>query len=837
MTYNTDNMIFKSVFIALLLAFSISVKAKDVAWYSGGHVSYAVQKKYGKVVAKAIEMFESDMLAVTGRRAHQRDNGDVEIYQLNLADNKEIKQLDKYGVPYLKFITKPDAFWMGVRRGKVVIVGSNGRGTAYGLLELSRQAGVSPWIYWGDVKPEHKRRLTIKQHFETIQSPSVEYRGVFINDEDWSSREWARRKTNGPSISGTMGPGYYRRLFELLLRVRANTLWPAMHEGTVPFFRVKGNKEVADSFEIFIGSSHCEPILRNNVGEWNARKRGPFNFISNRKRVGEYWRERARETVGMNALYTLGMRGVHDGAMEGVSTMQAKVNGLQSVIDFQRNLLAQEVNKDLSKVPQVFVPYKEVLDIYESGLRVPEDVCLMWCDDNYGYMTRLSDAQEQKRVGGAGVYYHLSYRGRPHDYLWLSATQPGLVYHELKQAYDNNARRLWIANVHDPKVAAYGLSLFMDMAWNINSVTANSVQKHLYTWLEQQFGKRAGRDLVEPMTEFYHLCGIRRPEFMGWNQVELDEKHYENGWSPVQNTAFSAEEFGNELERYLADYERLKKQIAKVEKTIRPELKDAFFAAVKYPVYCAAAMATKQLQAQEARYISRPSTFHNDDEALESAVRSWNAFTEIRELTEHYNKKMANGKWDGIMDMAPRGLPVFGAPSLPGKLTEKEIKKYSDATPSPSKLETDGCIVRNACEYSSASAGAEAVEMLGHSMKAIALPKGGSLSYKFYAKRGEAVLYTALIPTQPNDKGDIRYAVSIDGGTPTVYSLKEPFRSERWKENVLRGQAVRKQKIFLTAGTHSIEIKALDDHIIVDQWMIDYEVDRQFYMFPVRSAL
>lgn len=835
--YNTYNMIFKSIIIALLLAFSIPGKAKDIAWYSGGRVSYAVQKKHGKVVAKALEMFESDMLAVTGKRAQRRDNGDVEIYQLDLAGNKEMKQLDRYGVPYLKFITKPDAFWMGVRRGKVVIVGSNGRGTAYGLLELSGQAGVSPWIYWGDVKPGHKRRLTINQQFETIQSPSVEYRGVFINDEEWSSRVWAGRRTNGSSASGTMGPGYYRRLLELLLRLRGNTLWPAMHEGTEPFFMVKGNKEVADSFEIFVGSPHCEPILRNNAGEWDARKRGPFNFMSNRKRVEEYWRARARETVGMDALYTIGMRGVHDGAMEGANTMHEKVGVLQSVIDFQRKLLAKEVNRDLRKVPQVFVPYKEVLDIYESGLRVPEDVCLMWCDDNYGYTTRLSNAQEQKRVGGAGVYYHLSYRGRPHDYLWLSTTQPGLICHELKQAYDSNARRLWIADVHDPKVAAYNLSLFMDMAWNINCVTANSVQKHLHEWLVRQFGKRAGRELVGPMTEFYHLCGIRRPEFMGWNQVEPDGEQDEHGWSPVRNTAFSAEEFGDELERYLAGYERLKKQIAKVENTIRPELEDAFFAAIKYPVYCAAAMAAKQLQAQEARYIAGPSGFHNDDEALESAVRSWNAYMEIKRLTEHYNKKMANGKWDGSMDMAPRNLPVFRAPSLPGKLTEQEIRKYSSATPSPSKLQTDGCIVRNACEYSSVSAGAQAVEMLGHSMKAIALPKGGSLNYEFYARDGNAVLYTALIPTHPNGKGDIRYAVSIDGGTPVVYSLKEPFRSERWKENVLRGQAVRKQEIRLTAGTHTIEIKALDDHIIVDQWMIDYDADRRFYMFPTRPAL
>jgi hypothetical protein len=827
----------KKAIIAALLALPLTGQAKDVVWYSGGHVTYSVQKKYGTVVDKALKMFESDMHAVTGKRAQQRDKAGIEVYQLDLANNKEMKQLGKYNVPYHKFITKSDAFWIGIRKGKIIVVGSNGRGTAYGILELSREAGVSPWIYWGDVKPVRRRSLTIDEHFETLQSPSVEFRGVFINDEDWTNRIWAAKKMDTHLKPGSMGPKYYHKLFELLLRLRGNALWPAMHTGTTAFFKVKGNKEVADSFDIYVGSSHCEPILRNNVDEWDQNKRGAYNFINNRKSVEEYWRERAKETAGMDALYTIGMRGIHDGSMEGVKTMKEKVAGLQAVIDFQRELLTQEVNKDITKVPQVFIPYKEVLQIYEAGLRVPDDVCLMWCDDNYGYMTRLSDEAQQRRKGGAGVYYHLSYWGRPHDYLWLTTMQPGLVYNEMKQAYDHNARRLWIVNVHDPKVAAYDLSLFMDMAWDINCLKPNTLQKHLQDWLVQQFGEIAGKQLVKPMTRFYQLCGVRRPEFMGWNQVELDKKKYRRGWSSVQDTEFNAEEFGNELERYLADYEEVKRQIDQVEKMIRPELQDAFFAAIKYPVYGAAAMATKQLQAQEARHIGMPSSFHNDDEALESAVRSWNAYTEIKELTEHYNKKMAHGKWDGNMHMAPRGLYVFDAPTLPGKLTPSEIEKYSHSKPVPSKLDANGCIVRNACDYNGASEGAYAVEMLGHSMKAVALPKGGSLTYTFYAKDGNANLYTALIPTQANDKGDIRYSISIDGGTPVVYSLKEKFRSERWKLNVLRGQAIRCEEISLSAGTHTLEIKALDAHIIVDQWMIDYDKNRQFYMFPIAPAL
>src|SRR5574344_686849 len=206
----------------------------------------------------------------------------------------------------------------------------------------------------------------------------------------------------------------------------------------------------------------------------------------------------------MEALYTIGMRGIHDGSMQGVKTMKEKVKGLQDVINYQRKLLATTINKDQTKVPQVFIPDTEVLAIYENGLKVPEDVILMWCDDNYGYMTRLADEEQQKRSGGGGVYYHLSYWGRPHDWLWLTTIQPGLIYNEMKTAYDHNARRLWIANVHDPKVAAYELSLFLDMAWNINSVSPNTLRQHLHDWLVQQFGTKAGRKLLPAMTEFYH---------------------------------------------------------------------------------------------------------------------------------------------------------------------------------------------------------------------------------------------------------------------------------------------------------------------------------------------
>ena len=839
---------------AILTLLFLCVKAgisADVVWFDGKNaVTYQVQGKTAPVVDVALEMFRSDMRQVTGSEAVARRQATIQLYQLD-SNGGAVGRLEKLGVPAKEVRSKLDAFWVGVRNGKILVVGANGRGTAYGLLELSRMAGVSPWVWWGDVVPQRRSTLTIDDKFETLQAPSVEYRGIFINDEDWSLRNWAWKHYEKTEQFGAMGPKTYKAVFQLLLRLRANAIWPGMHTGTPGFFTIEGNKQMADSCGILIGTSHCEPLLRNNVAEWDHSKRGAYNYITNREQVQQYWIERLKEVKESEELFTIGMRGIHDGSMEGVKTKEEKLNGLQQVIDDQRELIKKYYRKDVERVPQVFIPYKEVLEILESGLRVPDDVTLMWCDDNYGYMTRLSDAEQQQRKGGGGVYYHLSYWGRPHDYMWLTTTQPGLVYSEMKAAYDHNCRKLWIVNVHDPKVAAYDLELFLDMAWNINSLTpdpslkaqgAITLEQHLERWLCTQFGDEAGRKLFPAMKEFYRLCGIRKPEFMGWTQVELsDRKAYPRGRSHVVDTEFSLTEFGNELERYIADYAAVCKTVADVEKSIRPELKDAFFAHVKYPVLAANAMAVKMLEAQKARSKYQGQTDKamegREDYMLQASARSMAAYRDIQRLTDYYNSSLAGGKWKGMMNMMPRDLPVFNPPTLPywseayeANASYEPRKRYSPSD----------AIARNACDYQSAKGGACSIQMLGHSMNAVAIAKGGELVYEFESSlplegQGEAILYTAMIPTQPNDKGDLRYQVQLDDQEPVTISLKEKYRSEFWKTSVLRGQALKTTPVKMSAGKHTLKVKALDEHIILDQWMLDFKPGRKFYVIPVEK--
>lgn len=843
-------MFIRSILFAVFILNVFAVSASNFIWYDGQQaISYNVPRNTSPVVNIALDMFAEDMKLVTGLHPKQvpSKHAAIRIIQLDKADNRTQKDLHVAGIPVNDLIRKQDAFYIAVTdnspKQQLLIVGSNGRGTAYGILELSRMAGVSPWVWWGDVTPRKQTQLTVASDFKSMQSPSVKYRGIFLNDEDWSLQPWSWKTFEPGNPTGRIGARTYKEIFKLLLRLRANAIWPGMHGITTPFYLVPGAKEAADSCGITIGTSHCEPLMRNNVGEWKVKERGAYNYITNRNSVQAYWTERLKEVNRYENMYTIGMRGIHDGHMEGVKTMKEKVNALQQVINDQRSLLSQYVNRDVTKIPQVFVPYKEVLDIMENGLEVPEDITLMWCDDNYGYMTRLSDEMQQKRSGGSGVYYHLSYWGRPHDYMWLCTTQPGLIYNEMKQAYDHNAREVWIVNVHDLKPAAYDLELFLDMAWDINSVTGTTLNNHLEAWLCREFGSQAGKKLLPAMLEYYRLCGIRKPEHMGWTQVELsNRKVHPRGRSQVINTEFSLTEFGGELDRYLESYEKVKTTVTEAEKLVTPDRKDAFYSHIKYQVFGASAMATKMLEAQRARSYSMgqcdEALWKRKDAMLTACAKSQNAYQEIRRLTDYYNNKMADGKWKHSMCHDPRDLYVFYPPILPVGLTDEEVRNYlpTSAVAKEHPIKADKCIAMNACRYTHATKGAETIQALGHSMNAVSLPQGSSLTFEFDCPwEGEAVLSTAVIPTQPNDKGDIRFSVSIDGEKPQICSFREKGRTETWKQNVMRGQARKETKHTLNKGKHTLTITALDKHVVIDQWMLDFKKDRKFYLFPLEG--
>ena len=392
----------------------------------------------------------------------------------------------------------------GVKRA-LVITGSDRRGAAFALFQISREMGVSPWTWWADVPVAHHTAVYVRAGVHVQASPSVQYRGIFLNDEDWGLRPWAAKKMD-PTVDngkGNIGPNTYEHIFELLLRLHANSLWPAMHPGSLAFNAVPENAKLADKWGIVMGSSHSEALLRNNVGEWSEKAPpagdGPWNYQINADAMNAYWDKRLVENGKYENFYTVGLRGVHDSGLEATGSPQVKAKLVEDVMAEQRKLLAERVNPDLAKIPQIIWLYKESLDLYRVGMKVPDDVTLGWTDDNYGYIRELPNAEEQKRAGGSGVYYHVSYWGSPHDYLWLCTTPPALIQEEMTKAYDHNARKYWILNVGDLKPAEIDIDYFMQLATDEPKLAKMSQRE----WLTQWFG---GAVSVLPNARRYRRC-------------------------------------------------------------------------------------------------------------------------------------------------------------------------------------------------------------------------------------------------------------------------------------------------------------------------------------------
>ena len=402
----------------------------------------------------------------------------------------------------------------GVKRA-LVIAGSDRRGAAYALFTLSRQMGVSPWYWWADVPAVHHDAVFVTAVNQILPSPSVQYRGIFLNDEDWGLRPWAAKKMD-PGLNN-IGPNTYTHIFELLLRLHANTLWPAMHPGSLAFNAVPENARLADRWAIVMGSSHSEALLRNNVGEWDEKRDGPWNYQKNSSAMDSYWDKRLSENGRNENFYTIGLRGVHDSGLEATGTPKVKAALVEHVMADQRKLLAKRVSPDLPGIPQVIWLYKESLDLYRVGMKVPDDVTLGWTDDNYGYIRQLPNSEEQKRLGGSGLYYHVSYWGSPHDYLWLCTTPPALIREELTKAFDHGVRKYWILNVGDLKPAEIDIDYFMQLAANEPAMAKADQTAFLSQWAHEQFPMVDSAKLADVLNRYYALNFVRKPEFMGFN--------------------------------------------------------------------------------------------------------------------------------------------------------------------------------------------------------------------------------------------------------------------------------------------------------------------------------
>ena len=531
-------------------------------------------------------------------------------------------------------------------RDVLLIAGADRRGAVYGVVDASRELGISPWEWWADVRPARTTGLVLDGAPRLSAAPSVAWRGIFINDEDWGLQPWAA-KTYDPVRD--IGPRTYARVFELMWRLKANLLWPAMHDSTRAFYTIPGNAQAADDHAIAIGTSHAEPMMRNNVGEWK-QSFGEFNWFTNRDGLLGYWQGRVDEVKGFENVYTLGLRGVHDSAMEGATGPDQARATVEEVIKLQRTMLARSLGRPADRIPQAFTMYKEVLDYYNRGLNVPDDVTLVWPEDNYGYLNQLGTARERARSGGNGIYYHVSYWGRPHDYLWLGTTHPALIRDQLQRAWTTGAHRLWMLNVGDIKPNEYLAEYFLDAAFDA-SVLRQDPARHLAAWAGRQFGAVHGEEIAAIKRAYYRLAWERRPEFMGWSQTEPTR--------PVRATEY-IRTGGEEAERRLAAYRALVRRAEALQERLPSQLLDAYFQLVLYPVRSSASLNERILKldlAAEYARQQRPSPnlyVHQARQAHAVIVADAAAYNAL-----------ANGKWAHFMDVAPRRLPVFAEPVYP----------------------------------------------------------------------------------------------------------------------------------------------------------------------------
>lgn len=770
----------KKGFIGLVFLWVTQICCAQFSLRSDQPIKLACDNAEEKVVQTALQLFIRDYQSVFLASAA------VDARQGNIIVGTVGKS------PLLKAVSadvsaltgKKQAFLLQVLPdGKLLVAGSDSHGTAYGIMELSRLIGVSPWEWWADVTPEKKTSFVLSAEYQTLQSPSVEYRGIFINDEDWGLMPWSSQTYEPSDIKGHIGPKTNARIFELLLRLRANTYWPAMHECTLPFFLTEGNRKVAEEYGIFIGSSHCEPMVCSAAGEWRRRGQGDYDYVNNSASVYKFWEDRVKEVAQQGNIYTLGMRGVHDGQMQGAKTVAEQKAVLERVLKDQRGLLQKYVNKDVTAIPQAFIPYKEVLDIYNAGLQVPDDVTLIWCDDNYGYIRHFPTAEERARKGGNGIYYHVSYWGRPHDYLWLGTFSPYLLHQQMKLAYDRGIQKMWVLNVGDIKPAEYQIELFLDMAWNIDEVNEIGVTVHLKSWLEREFGSNCAEELLPAMEAHYQLSYIRKPEFMGNTREEERDPKYK----VIKDLPWSEQTISERLRSYTV----LSDVVERMESNIPAGRQDAYFQLVKYPVQAAAQMNRKILTAQLAR--------HSKVDWKQSDA----AFDSIASLTQQYNS-LQNGKWNRMMDFQPRKLPVF---------------KRVEHTTATEPMVTDRKMLCkwNAmeCTYGKPVP----YEGLGYERKAAGIRKGSSLTFAFddYGKDSVEV-EIRLLPSHPLDEKQLRFAISVDEAVPQTVSYETKGRSEEWKENVLRNQAIRKVTLPINKqASHKLVITALDEGVVLDQ--------------------
>ena len=810
---------------ALLSAMSMSAAERFVSFKQGDllingndKVEIYMDANDCRGVSYAANALVRDISKVSGSQATITSNRKATILVGTIGHSAAIDQLIKQKRINGNLLKgKREKFIITVVDNQLVIAGSDRRGTIYGIYELSQQMGVSPWYDWADVPVEHHDSIFVNKGIYTDGEPAVRYRGIFLNDEAPCLTSWVKN-TYGTEYGDHR---FYQRVFELVLRLRGNMMWPAMW-GWAFYADDAENEKTADEMGVVMSTSHHEPMARNHQEYARNRKGwGPWNYQKNKANLQKFFREGIERMKGTEQIVTIGMRGDGDEAM----SEEADTRLMTNIINDQRKIIADVTGKKASETPQVWALYKEVLDYYDKGMKVPDDVTLLLCDDNWGNVRRVPNAKERKHKGGWGLYYHVDYVGAPRNSKMLNVTPVQNPWEQLTLAYENGIDRLWILNVGDLKPMEYPISQFMDMAWNPRKYDVNNITRHTRDWCAQQFGESQADEAARILNLICKYNGRCTPEMLDKNTYSL-----ENGeWQEVVNQYLQLE--ADALRQYNslpASYHDAYRQIILFPIELMSNLHQMYFAQAQNHALYKQGNPKANVWADECEHLFKRDSL----------------------ICDYYNHKMAGGKWNGMMTQKHIGYKSWNddfekdtCPEL-FRVTSKDGVIIS---------ENNGVVEIEAPYYSSKTDAAEAkwteIPFMGKSVSAMTLMpytksvKGASITYKFKmqvsktsdgkAFNGKQKVRIHVITKSTLDylnKGGLTYGVSLDGASPVevnfnkdlnekpenIYNIYYPTIATRIVDKVIELELPASSD-----GIHTLTLTPNDPAIVFEKIVID----------------
>ena len=828
----------KKVFLAsaaLLSAMSMSAAERFVSFKQGDllingndKVEIYMDANDCRGVSYAANALVRDISKVSGSQATITSNQKATILVGTIGHSAAIDQLIKQKRINGNLLKgKREKFIITVVDNQLVIAGSDRRGTIYGIYELSQQMGVSPWYDWADVPVEHHDSIFVNKGIYTDGEPAVRYRGIFLNDEAPCLTSWVKN-TYGTEYGDHR---FYQRVFELVLRLRGNMMWPAMW-GWAFYADDAENEKTADEMGVVMSTSHHEPMARNHQEYARNRKGwGPWNYQKNKANLQKFFREGIERMKGTEQIVTIGMRGDGDEAM----SEEADTRLMTNIINDQRKIIADVTGKKASETPQVWALYKEVQDYYDKGMKVPDDVTLLLCDDNWGNVRRVPNAKERKHKGGWGLYYHVDYVGAPRNSKMLNVTPVQNPWEQLTLAYENGIDRLWILNVGDLKPMEYPISQFMDMAWNPRKYDVNSITRHTRDWCAQQFGESQADEAARILNLVCKYNGRCTPEMLDKNTYSL-----ENGeWQEVVN-----------------QYLQLEADALRQYNSLPTAYHDAYRQIILFPIE----MMSNLHQMYFAQAQNNALYKQGNPKANVWADECERLFKRDSIICDYYNHKMSGGKWNGMMTQKHIGYKSWNddfekdtCPEL-FRVTSKDGVIIS---------ENNGVVEIEAPYYSSKTDAAEAkwteIPFMGKSVSAMTLMpytksvKGASITYKFKMQvsktsdgktsddkafngnvsNGKQKVRIHVITKSTLDylnKGGLTYGVSLDGASPVevnfnkdlnekpenIYNIYYPTIATRIVDKVIELELPASSD-----GIHTLTLTPNDPAIVFEKIVID----------------